>query len=477
MKKLTLVFLLVLFGLSACTPTVEASPTSTPLPSPTASRTLMPAATQTPTPTIVPTETPVPLTPTLDVANLATFTPAPYAVCPQTDDSMRLQMRSILDNPLAESKEISGAVLNFLNDGGTLKAAYEGLTRGSDFVKVFTVDITNDRMPELILQKHPYLFIFGCEDGVYNVIFEKGGNAGDIVLYSLKDLNLNGIPEIIYRENDRLLGFSSNSRYSFYFFEWNGQEFQNILAGDKIFEGGLEMGEPDLKRGFGVVISGVDVTTDDENKSKWVIGDFDNNGISDIRIIAGISVMIDGEPEFPERQAILTLSWNGKQYVPANLMSKAVFRIDVARDADAAFLNDDYEYALSLYQIVLQNESLLEWEHPLDRSEGIIDRFAARNRMSAYAYYRIMLTHLMLGNPDDALSAYETLQGKYARNEVTRPFAEMGAEFWAEYQASSDAKSACAKVILYAESQQAVFAPFRDTYDIDYEPGDLCPLK
>jgi hypothetical protein len=477
MKKLTLVFLLFLFGLSACAPAVEASPTSTPLPSSTASRTPLPTATQIFTLTVVPTETPVPLTPTLDVASLVTFTPAPYAACPQTDDSLRLQMRSILENPLAESSEISGAVLDFLNGGGTLKAAYEGLTRGSDFVKVFTVDITNDRMPELVLQKHPYLLIFGCEDGAYNVIFEKGGNAGDIVLYSLKDLNLNGIPEIIYRENDHLLGFLFNPRYSFYFFEWDGQEFQNILSGDKIFEMGLEMGEPHRKHGFNIAISGVDVTTDDENKNKWMVGDFDNNGISDIRIIAGIPVTMDGQSEFPERQTILTLSWNGKQYIPANLMSKAVFRIDVARDADAAFLSGDYENALSLYQIVLQNDSLLEWEHPLDRSEGIIDRFAARNRMSAYAYYRLTLVYLAQNNSEEAAKAYDELQSKYGSDEVTRPYAEMAKKFWDTYQSSMNLGDACKQAVAFAESEPVVLSPFDNVFDDVYSPADICPVK
>lgn len=477
MKKLTLVFLLFLFGLSACTPAVEASPTSTPLPASVASRTPLPAATQTFTPTVVPSETLVPPTPTLDVTSLVTFTPAPYAVCPQTDDSLRLQMRSILENPLAESSEISGAVLDFLNGGGTLKAAYEGLTRCSEFVKVFTVDITNDRMPELVLQKNPYLLIFGCDDGAYSVIFEKGGNAGDIVLYSLKDLNLNGIPEIIYRENDYLLGFLFNPRYSFYFFEWDGQEFQNILSGDKIFEMGLEMGEPHRKHGFNVAISGVDVTTDDDNKNKWVISDFDNNGISDIRIIGGIPLTMTSQPEFPERQAILTLSWNGQQYVPAHLERKAVFRIDVARDADAAFLNEDYENALSLYQIVLQNDSLLEWEHPFDRPEGIIDRFAARNRMSAYAYYRLTLVYLAQNNTDEATKAYNELRRRYGGSEVTRPYAEMAMKFWDAFQSSMNLGDACKQAVAFAESEPVVLSPFDNVFDDVYSPADICPVK
>ena len=473
MKKLMLVFLIILFGLSACAPSVEALQTSTAAPSLIASRTPELSVTQAPTLTITPTRTSVPLTPTLDAASLATFTPAPYAICPQTDDTLRLQIGYLLNNPATTAEEVKGAILDFLNNGGTLQAVSEGLAKNPDWAKVFTVDLTNDRLPELIVQKPPYLFVFGCEMGNYNLIFFKGEEVSEVVLYSLKDLNLNGIPELIYRADDRLLGLFMDSRYSFYFFEWNGQEFQNILADDKIFESGLEMGDPHPEHGLGVSIFGIDITTDEENKNKWVIGDFDNNGISDIRIVAGIPVPMSGQAEFPEPQTILTLSWNGKQYVPANLIHKAVFRVDVARDADAAFLIGDYENALSLYQIVLQNDNLLEWEDYLDRSEGIINRFAARNRMSAYAYYRIMLTHLMLANSNDALAAYETLQGKYAKDEVTRPYAEMGAEFWAEYQISKDMKLACAKVILYAESQQDVFAPFH----IDYTPDDLCPLK
>jgi tetratricopeptide (TPR) repeat protein len=159
------------------------------------------------------------------------------------------------------------------------------------------------------------------------------------------------------------------------------------------------------------------------------------------------------------------------------LERKAVFRIDVARDADVAFLNEDYENALSLYQIVLQNDSLLEWEHLLDRPEGTIDRFAARNRMSAYAYYRLTLVYLAQNNTDEATKAYNELQRRYGGDEATRPYAEMAMKFWDAFQSSMNLGDACKQAVAFAESEPVVLSPFDNVFDDAYSPANICPVK
>jgi tetratricopeptide (TPR) repeat protein len=227
-----------------------------------------------------------------------------------------------------------------------------------------------------------------------------------------------------------------------------------------------------------VTILGKTIATDAENQNAWDAVDYDHNGLKDIRIVSG-DLFPDQEELYPFRQAILTLSWNGEMYVPFQIMYKAVYRTDVVRDADAAFLMGSYEQALLLYTEVIQNEKLRD--RASIRHDGL-NYFIPQKKMKAYAYYRMMLTHVVQGNLDEALKAYNTLQNQFANDSDASPIAMMAAQFWNQYQSTHEVASSCSKVIGFVNTHPDVLAsfalsPYWPTPGEDYEPKDLCPIK
>jgi hypothetical protein len=474
MKKMFAVLIVVIFTISAC------SPSSTPLPVPSATPIEMtvPAPTQTsePTATQIPSPTSIPLTPTLDVSSLVTFTPAAPAQCPAVDDGKRLSMGYVLQNPDSTPEQITNLVQEFLNNGGSLKAAYEGLDKGTDDIKAFVLDLTNDGRQELVLQRSPYLFIFGCDAGGYKIIYQIDNKDGEVYVYALQDYNLNGVPEIIFRRNYPPIATDRtyiHSVYSYYFLEWNGLGFQNILTTESRVNNGLLIGSDNPLKIPAITVHGEIIATDAENQNSWEVADYDNNGLMDIRIVGGDS-FINEESYKRFRQAILTLSWNGTSYVPFKMIHKAVYQIDVVRDADSAFLQGDYQQALPLYVEAIQNEKLAHWYEN--------NYFVPLKRIQAYAYYRMMLTYVVQGDLENALECYTALQNQFANDEDASPFAMMAARFWDNYQATQNIASSCDQVVSYAQANPVVLSlfrlyPYSPTPGYDYEGRDLCPIK
>lgn len=474
MKKVFAVFILVVVTISACSP----APTLLPVPSPTPIEATVPSSTQTPEPTAtqIPSPTQILNTPTLDVSSLETFTPAPSAQCPASVDGKRLSMGYVLQNPDSTPEQISYPILEFLNNGGSLKAAYDGLDKGIEEIKAFVVDLTNDGVSELILQRSSYLFVFGCEANRHKVIYQINNKDGEVHIYAIQDYNLNGVPEIIFRSNYPFIG--NDPVYSYYFLEWNGQGFQSILTTDVVENDGLLINSDNPLGIPGVTVQGEIITTDVENQNSWEIADFDNNGLKDIRIVGGES-NINQDSYHLFRQAILTLSWNGKVYVPSQIVLKAISRISVVRDADSAFLLGNYEQALSLYTEVIQNAKLLDDGRTRDER---FNHFIAQKRMQAYAYYRMMVTHVVQGNLDEALKNYDALQNQFVNDEDASSFAMMATQFWEHYQSTQNIASSCAQVIRYVKANPVVLSsfalyPFSTTPDYDYQPKDLCPIE
>jgi hypothetical protein len=480
MNKVFAVLILIVVAISAC------SPTPTPLPVPSTPPIEVTALSSTQTSELTATQTlnpkPIPSTQTLDVSSLVTVTPAPSAKCPAADGSKRLSVGYILQNTESPPDGITNSILEFLNNGGSLKAAYDGLDKQTDDIKAFILDLTNDGVPELILQRSPYLFIFGCDNNHYKTIYQINNEDGEVYIYALQDYNLNGILEIIFRRNYPHIATLEqgyiHSVYSYYFLEWNGLDFQNILTTDVMNNDGLLINSNNPLGIPAVTIQGEIITTDAENQNSWEISDYDNNGLKDIRIVGGHS-FLNQESRHPFRQAILTLSWNGKAYVPFQIMYKAVYRIDVARDADSAFLLGNYEQALSLYHEAIQNDKLLEWPSIQEARSGWRNRFVAKRRAQAYIYYRMMLTHVVQGNLDEALKDYNTLQSQFVNDDETvSSYATMAIQFYNDYQVTQNIASSCTQVINYAKANPIVLTSLFATFsELDYQPKDLCPIE
>ncbi len=259
MYRSTLAILLLAFLLSACanptplpaaetgTPTVNLTPvTGTPdtvAPDSAASPKGDTSTPQPPTPTptlSTPTRTPLPtiptFTPTFDVRTIVTATPAPKAVCPKEDPLAKMDLifpKNFEDmfNPDSVNEE---KILNYLNRGGNIsrlamligkayRDAYGWKVERGEQLYAFD-DLTADGVKELLMQDfsgsgYTNIFIFKCSDGKYQSFWinKDFGAVSSANVLAIKDLNRNGIPDIV---------MDYGSDYIIY--EWNGSYFKPL---------------------------------------------------------------------------------------------------------------------------------------------------------------------------------------------------------------------------------------------------------
>lgn len=222
------IFLFFIFLLTACSPSVrgQPAPPTTLAPAitatlviPTLTATLAPSATPFPTETPAPpTVTPLPtiptFTPTFDARTIVTATLAPKAVCPKEDPSLKAEFYV----PVVPACVNAGTclwggteqeILEFLNKGGAIQSAAARLRSAvkGNYQGYKVQDVTNDGIPDLLFIDFGILgrlHIFFCENGSYNLFSTPKGDYrwGVPIGIIVEDLNLDKIPEIIFRQGE-----------------------------------------------------------------------------------------------------------------------------------------------------------------------------------------------------------------------------------------------------------------------------------
>ena len=320
-------------------PVLTSSETATFMPSPTAT----PSMTQIPmTSTITPLPTIPTYTPTFDVRTIVTATPAPQAECPKESPALKPDFQNCNDGGC--SIPDTGAILNYLNSGGTLdKIKYMG----------DVADFTGDRVNELLAYSdHSSFYIYGCTDGKYKILQEFKGTQRTPYLDYVGDLNGDGVPELI------VSNFERHAFNSIQIFEWNGNTFTSLI----------------------------DIKFIDAQGKTWVydwLGGSplsykvvnDNNGVKEIVAIDHSSLDLDpvfASSDLPLRDETITLKWNGENFVIANEeYSPPQYRFQAIQDADSYTLKQDYEKALHLYRTVIFNNKLDWWSRERQRYESL----------------------------------------------------------------------------------------------------------
>jgi hypothetical protein len=476
MKPAIFLTLLIVL-LSACAPALTATPVSTqPLavvetPTRLLSTVEAPSATPTTseTPIISPTSTITPLptiptfTPTFDVRTIVTATPAPKAECPKEDDSFMNSMGlELWPNPIAKFISNVDVLLEYLNRGGSFKKLDAEFTKNK--IDHIIQDLTNDGHPDLITDAGMFQIpiLFYCDRGKYH-IFPDGPESelymSEMGDFMVRDMNKNGIPEVIF--------------YSYYkglrveIVEWNGTKFI-LLNGDT---------------GSGMGLAG---------KDDFVIADFDNNGVDDFSLYGGL-----GESFGPWRHITDYNFWNGNEYSSVLLYDPPQYRFQAVNDADEAILMGKYDTGISLYQAVIFDDKLYPWSksrYQEDLSAGaraywdppltpnpVSDDPAEYPRLAAYAYYRMVILHTFLGEMDAAQVKYATLQEKFPAGNPGHPYVEMATDFWNAYQSSGKLYNACAAAIAYADAHPEILIPLGSDYhgaqSHIYIPADVCPFR
>jgi hypothetical protein len=439
--------------------------------------TISPTGTRTPLPTI-PT-----FTPTFDVRTIVTATPAPKAECPEENPSVKMDFKfpHKFDDLVGDFNQIEKVndILAFLNQGGKMSLVVDELSRGLPTTFKYK-DVTQDGVSDLLMEAYGVgyhnFYIFACVGGQYKLFRANEGEGAFrfMNIPEIKDLNRDGIPEIVVEYIDCCSDFS--------ILEWNGNTFKNIAYDE-------------TNNDFPNMV----------NLEKYEIKDTNKDGLDELVLTGNIMsewYYLDYYPRAPWRSEIHTFFWNGKIYSRGSIeYSTPQYRFQAVQDGDRAILIGNYEKAIAFYDDAIFG-SKLEWFSPERKKyietlggvygkditpEPLIPDPTEYPRLAAYAYYRMVSLHTFLGQMDAAQVKYATLQEKFPAGSPGHPYAEMTTAFWDAYQSSGKMYNACAAAIAYAAAHPEILTPLGSAYHgaqsragpetRPYVPADVCPFR
>jgi hypothetical protein len=316
-------------------------------------------------------------------------------------------------------------------------------------------DLTGDGVAEVVLWLyHPEsdsnnLLVFGCKDGMYKTIFKKTPYAA---LITVKDMNRNGLPEVVFSERDCTVGC-----LTYYFLmEWDGDRFAN--------QG--QVSEPPC---YGPCTFTGSAQVKDLNRDGWY----------ELEIVDEPSP-ING----PGRSQIQIWAWDGNFYsLLERKYAESKYRIHVLYAGDDAAAAGLYDKAWDYYQRVIYDPGLLparNWAPNTLPDWDSAETLEERQVLSAYARYRIMHLFLAQDLVSDAGVVYGYLQLKFPPDVIGHVYAEMATLLWEGYRTSASLAAACTGVIVYVEAHlpETLAVLGTDVYGAnnrDYQPKDICP--
>lgn len=428
---------------------------------------------------ILPTQT-LPATPTFDVQNFLPTTPTPQAKCPQTLSLPEQIDLNFLDVSLTQQENVrnlEGNLLAFLNRYGST-ALFEIITTRyiSGFNDVRLEDWTNDGQPEMILSAF-WFFVFGCRNGEYVTLLklDPDGHFSPPSIYAVTDINRDHVPEITLQTATFSQGGQQYDMYS-----WNGVEFVSLLWSDK---------------------------NDQDSKRWWLEGrggniqfsDVDEDGIQEVIVDSGIPGWSNYYSGLPWRNERTIYRWDGSRYVPSHReFGPPEFRFQAVQDADLAVAQQEYEKAMTLYQQAIFDASLKpyspeirrnlqeRWNASIGWQASVTPTSVAPDPqeypiLAAYAYYRMVILHVFLGERDAAQVKYATLQRKFQPESPGYAWTKIAAAFWDTYQSGKNLSPACKAAVARAREYQKLLTVLGSDYhgwqSHRYQPEDVCPFR
>lgn len=488
LKPILLSLLGGILFLTACGQTSSVTPTATiPIiksatatPSPNPTNTSIP--TESPTATITPLPTIPTFTPTFDARTILTVTPAPKAECPKEDSNLTPDLNALFNKefPIVLRDQ---PVLDFLNSGGTrqkLITLFRQHYRWLDSNVAIQQDITGDGVAEIILTDGYIVYVFGCEDKKYQTLLSYTDDPAwmqEIQFNIVKDMNLNGFPEIITVE----YGGHTEISVVVSIFEWNGLDFFPLIQGRAYDDNHFSFADTP-------VLANVNIRDVDGDRTLELILE------SDLPTpIPSIYTYL-----MPWRNEIDIYAWNGTHYILNRTeYSSPEFRFQALQDADREISYGGFDKALLLYQEVILSKKLRTFSreilgNEIAKSSAIEDINQPTPtsvspdpteypRLAAYAYYRIVLLQLVQNHESEATTVYNTLQKKFSNDQYGRPYAEMATAFWETYQSAHKMYDGCAAAIQYAVEHPEILTPlgsdFHGSQSHIYVPADVCPFR
>ncbi len=233
--------------------------------------------------------------------------------------------------------------------------------------------------------------------------------------------------------------------------------------------------------------------------------DMNGDGLKEITVVYTVKELCNGFSGLdfcdgtPAREQTIVLGWNGQNYVDLKQENYAPpeYRFQAVQDGDWYTRYGNYVKALSLYQEAIFYEQLAWWSPARGEYEINTRHAQAENiptvyptpildkteypRLAAYAYYRIMLLHIVQGYESDAGKVYKTLQEKFGNDQYGHPYVAMAVAFWNAYQSTHKMYDGCAAAIQYAAEHPEILIPLGSDYhgaqSHIYVPADVCPFR
>lgn len=355
-------------------------------------------------------------------------------------------------------------IVQFLSAGGpatVLEARLRAWGALTDFGGLVRADrdFTGDGVPEVLVvvldprnAEFPFpgdLFVFGCEDGGYRLLYQAGANlqrSAPLVVYA-DDMNGDALNDLVIVTQD---------------------------CAEAICDTGVSIVAWSLALGSfsNLVNTAIDAPAADVN-----VTDQDLDGILEVVLTSGI---IDSPGAGPQRVVTTVLCWDGEQYAIASQQpSASEYRIHVLHDGDDALLDGDYGTAVDLYQRAATDDGLLAWQYPSEAAY-----------LAAYARFKIMVAYAFNGDVSAAQNAHDALVSQYSSqpgdNGQPTPvfllpggqFAEMTRLFWQDYALNRNPQLACQVVFGYTRANPASYDVLNSfgTANRTYAPADLCPI-
>lgn len=401
-----------------------------------------PAATAIPTAAPLATQTlPAVIPPTLALPPRPISSPAPWSAC--------MPLHSGVQLPEVSYEGYPQAILDYLNQGGKpeelapmleargvarppyILAAVD--TTGGGKVDI-AVSLVNASDP-LVYAPPGDLIVYVCQGDRYSLLYRRssGEVEAGLQIYEAMDLNADGAAELV-------IGFPTCGAHTCFtaleILSWNGKSYENRLQGDS-----SDLPYPQVG-----------------------VSDTDGDGIYDLQVTGtGFGSVGAGPPRASTRLWSfnpLTGLWEPAGEFPG----AAEFRVHVVHDADNYARQGAYDQALLLYQQVLDDPNLKDWDvhDPAD--------------LSAYVRFKMALLHLILGQGTQAEAHYQDLVGSYAPGNPHYVFVEMTVIFRDGFLAGG-AAAGCREVRAYIAQHHDQVLPFFDYGygNPQYTAEDICP--
>jgi hypothetical protein len=277
-----------------------------------------------------------------------------------------------------------------------------------------------------------------------------------------------------------LLGVASQGGHSYGVYEWDGEKFSSRIRSDN----------PEYS----------------ENGFVWVevtggihYDDVNNDNVQELIVDSGIPLWETYHSGLPWRNKRTIYKWNGKYYVPDIVeFAQPELRYQAIQDGDIATDQREYNKAFELYQAGIFDTNLRGYSPeirknlqnawlsqigstPVPTPTQYPDDPTEYPRLAAYAYYRIMLLHLVQNQESDATAVYNTLQQKFGNDQYAHPYVEMASAFWNAYQSTHKMYDGCAAAIQYAAEHPEILIPLGSDYhgaqSHVYVAADVCPFR